>query len=241
MSAFVLKEDKMERNNWKAVAVLVGEFIFLMVLLHGFGCGEVTSPFGAVNALGDKVAGDMDWTDLPGDAISTDTWQPGNTDDLAFKLPGDWQVETQSFGSETLATERIILKDTDKSVVTGAFAPEDYYDETQDVGVLNAARYAEAYTAVTITVYDDSMNRSWREFFNLAEPDVVAEFEPVTLSSHPDLESVRVSRVSGAFLGDARIFVRTGGKICDIVLDYRNRDRETALKIFNAFLANFNR
>ena len=82
---------------------------------------------------------------------------------------------------------------------------------------------------------------NWREFFNLAEPDVVAEFEPVTLTSRPDLDAVRVSRVSGVFLGNARIFVRTGGKICDITLDYRNRDRETALKIFNAFLVNFNR
>lgn len=239
MPAFVHKEAIMKRNNWELVAVLVGEFFFLTVLLHG--CGQVTSPFGAVNSLGDEVAREIDWTELPGDEVSTDTWQPGGTDDLAFKLPDDWQAQTQVFGNESLASERIILKDTDKLVVTGAFAPEDYYDETQDTGVLNSARYAEAYTAVTVTVYDDSMHRNWREFFNLAEPDVVAEFEPITLSTRPDLDVVRVSRVSGAFLGDARIFVRTGGKICDITLDYRNRDRETALKIFNAFLANFNR
>jgi len=211
--------------------------LFLLITLN-CGCREVRLyAFAKENA--DKVAGEVD-AEAAADALPAADWIDFTASELSFKHPADWRVETRDFSADSSSSARrlVILKDTTKEIVSGAFAPADFYTETANGDWQNTTRYPDSYAAISLTAYPDFSERSWEGFFSEIEPETVADFENVRLPDRPELDAVQVTRVSGLFPGDARIFIRGERAIYDISLNFRNRDEAGTLTIFKTFLGN---
>lgn len=165
-------------------------------------------------ALNEEMDSDLEWT----------KYDDGK---FAFDYPVGWSIEVEQ--------NRIELKNTEKEIITGGAAPEDYYID--GAAEVNVEKYASDYYLLTIDLRDNSGD--WDEFFALNYGGIIMAYQPYFLPTRPDLTAVAPTKVSGAILGETRFFVRKGKSVFDFSLFRKGADEKQAQKILNTFLKNF--
>lgn len=154
-------------------------------------------------------------------------WTRYSDGKFAFDYPVGWSVEVEQ--------DRIELKNTDKEIITGGAALEDYYfSGTTEV---NSEKYASDYYLLTIDVR--GAESDWDDFFAMNYGGIIMAYQSYFLPTRPDLTAVAPTKVSGAILGETRFFVESGKTIFDFSLYHNGFDEKQAQKILNTFLKNF--
>ncbi len=173
--------------------------------------------------------------DLGADKASQNDWQNYSEVGLGFRYPADWQVET----TEASGVLLLQVKSTDKQVMLGGAAPDDYYVEVDGTNKINTEKYADRFILISVSIYSGYQGRPWQDFVDQIYTDVVTEFHPYQVPFQPEIEGVAPTNVSGVLAGQPRFFARSGDKIYDFSLYYSDQEKQEAYSVFNAFLADF--
>jgi len=165
-------------------------------------------------------------------------WQSYVTNDFNFSYPDGWFVELeQGYGDNDELTYSFNVKNTDKEVVLGGAAPDDYYVEVDGKSEVNALKYTSYYALFNVNVTESS--EGWESFFEKYYPDRVTEFEEIDLSSLTDKPVARATAHEGVYLGDPRFFIRSDKFVYDIALHVSGVDETEARDLFEKFITNF--
>ncbi|HMB25879.1 MAG TPA: hypothetical protein VKP03_00505 [Patescibacteria group bacterium] len=172
---------------------------------------------------------------------SADNQQPADNSaaalvgDYNFMYPQGWQLTDSTENGQTVIT----IQNTDKQIVLGGVAPDDYYIESDGKNAVNTEKYANSYIKMVMTVYPEYAETAWDEFFDSEFPQIVEEHKFAQLPYREDLETVQVSKTSGLFAGQERFFVRTDQAIYDARLFYSQDQKDQAVEEFYEFISQF--
>lgn len=132
-------------------------------------------------------------------------------------------------------TSGVVIKDTDREVVLGGVAPDDFYVETSAGNVVNEKKYSTKYAVITADYYEKSEATTWREFFD--QFDVVEKFEKYSGQVPSGMEAAVVTKVSGLFPGQKRVFLRQGKNFLDLSLFVSGEDQKIAGAVFDQVIS----
>jgi hypothetical protein len=165
-------------------------------------------------------------------------WQAYTANDFNFSYPDGWFVELeQGYGENDELTYSLIVKNTDKEVVLGGAAPDDYYLEVGDKSEVNSQKYTSYYALINVNAIQSS--ETWENFFEKYYPDSVTGFESVDLSFLPNNDVVQATTHNAVYLGDPRYFIRSGEFVYDTALHLSEVDESQAREVFEEFIQNF--
>ncbi|MBT4722892.1 hypothetical protein HN958_04250 [Candidatus Falkowbacteria bacterium] len=165
-------------------------------------------------------------------------WIAYTANDFEFNYPDGWFVElAQRHGENDELIYSLLVKNTDKEVVLGGSAPDDYYIEVSGKSEINSQKYTNYYALINVNVTQSS--EGWDDFFAKYYPDSVTGFETVDLSFLTDNETVQATSHNAVYLGDPRYFIRSGEFVYDIALHVNGVDEGQAQEVFKDFIQNF--
>ncbi|MBI5076950.1 hypothetical protein HZB94_01025 [Candidatus Falkowbacteria bacterium] len=166
-------------------------------------------------------------------------WQKYELGDYSFDYPPGWQVEVSKKINDDDADWYITVKNTDKQVVSGGAAPDDYYIEKDGKNVVNSDKYADVFVMITVDVYKDSSSLDWQSLADKIYPNVVEAFAPYAIDGKLGIEAIRIEKSKGILAGSPRLFIRTKKAVYDVSLQYKNWEQQDAEDLLNKFCVQF--
>jgi len=140
-----------------------------------------------------------------------DAWKSYLHNDFHFQYPEAWHVMSQN-------DNQIILKSTDKQIVLGGVAPDDYYMQIQGKSILNEGKYAREFVCIEIKRFEAKPNQNLAMFISTYPESGIAnyDFYPIA-QDHPSLlEMVFVTEINMVNMTDSRFLARTADYVYDI-------------------------
>ena len=167
------------------------------------------------------------------------SWKKYEFGDYSFSYPAGWTVEISKKLNADDADLSITIKSTDKAVVLGGAAPDDYYVEKNGKNVVNSEKYAESFALISVDVYSNLAGLDWQALADKIHPNIVETFAPYSISGRQDVAAVKVDNVKGIPAGALWLFVKTEKAWYDVSLQYKNWDAKDAESILNKFFVQF--
>lgn len=226
-------------------------FLFALAALAGLtvlaGCTRESGKFGYQpnSGAGQTAEQEQQTPGQPNTGEAADKvdnaaeWKKYELGDYSFAYPAGWTVEVSKKLNADDADLYITLKSTNKAVVLGGAAPDDYYVEKDGKNFINVEKYADSFALITVDVYQGSAGLDWQALADKIYPDVVETFAPYSVGGRTDIEAVKVDKVKGIIGGSPCLFVRTKKAAYEVDLQYKNWEVKDAEAVLNKFFVQF--
>jgi hypothetical protein len=197
-----------------------------LILVMSISCG-------GVNGAKEEVRGDDDLQDEIVDVDRNYFWVEYVTSEFRFLYPVGWHVEfSQSTAGNGKTSYHFLVKNTEKRIVLGGVAPDEYCRMENDVNQINP-EFASEYVAFDVHILQNDDN-DWSMYFSKNFDGVVDEYDS-------ENGFVEISELSGVLFGRTRLFFRNEEYVFDAGLFCSSKyDCSWSEEMFSQFINSFN-